>query len=571
MSRPLRLLAALFLGSLLLLGDGADDAYIRIYNRIQQADASRESGRLSEAREGYIEARRGLLALQQNFAGWNDRVVGFRLRYVTEKLEALKDIPAPTPPAAGAATNGPAAPERVEIAPNGEVLAQFEQLNGQIRQLANEKRLLEAKLREALTAQPAPVDPREFQAAIERITALQSTNKVLIDQLETQQAERRNLVEKVLVDEAREALTEANRKLLDQQNSVGRIEREKREIEERLKKLQEGTLKSLQGENSALKQQVGELKSDTDRGRQVAELAGKLSKLQAELEETRKRDQQLAAEKAALERQVEDLKARSAEEGIIKIQKLESDLAAARLSANRSAAEAEVITLALAKEKQARGDLELANKSLQDRVQELTQGLSRDADSIKTLQATLASERSERETLQAELKAAEAKLAAAQKSASGEPVDPAARSSESQAAKAEIVRLRTALKEGAEREAEMKVALRQAEEWRGRFLKEKADLEKRLASALAAAPQAPPKTAPGAATASATNAPTAAAAAKSLTRLEAKVRELEKEREKLTRKVQELTRASQQGLAVTRGWRMVTPRERAEEFHRTRR
>lgn len=570
MSRLLRLLVALFVGSLLLLGDGADDAYIRIYNRIQQADANREAGRLAEAREGYSDARRGLLALQQNFAGWNDRVVSFRLRYVSEKLEGLKDVPAPAPVPA-AATNAPATPERVELAPSGEVLAQFEQLNGQIRLLANEKRLLEAKLREALTAQPAPVDPREFQAAIERITSLQSTNKVLIQQLETQQAERRNLVEKVLVDEAREALTEANRKLLDQQNSVGRIEREKKEVEERLRKLQDGTVKTLQSENSALKQQVGELKTDTDRGRQVAELAGKLSKLQSELEETRKRDQQLAAEKSALERQVEDLKARSSEEGFLKIKKLEADLAAARLSANRSAAEADVITVALAKEKQARGDLELANKSLQDRVQELTQGLSRDAESIKTLQATLASERSERETLQAELKSAEAKLAAAQKASSGEAADPTLRSSEMLAAKTEIVRLRTALKEGAEREAEMKVALRQSEEWRGRFLKEKADLEKRLGAALAAAPQAPAKAAPAAPSPGPSTNAVAAPSAKVLTRLEAKVRELEKERENLAKKVQELTRASQQGLAITRGWRMVTPRERAEEFNRPRR
>lgn len=560
MSRFLRFLAVLSLGALLTRGEGADDAYIRIYNLLQQADANSGAGRLNEAREGYNEARRGLLALQQNFPRWNDRVVNFRLRYVTEKLASLKDLPN-TAATASAPTNAPA-PATAELAPNGEVLAQFEQLNGQIRRLADEKQRLEAKLREALTAQPAPVDPREFQAAIEKITSLQSTNKVLVQQLETQEAERRNLVEKVLVDEAREALNEANRKLLEQQGSVGRIEREKKEIEDRLKKLQDVTVKSLQTENTALKQQVGELKSDTDRGRQVAELAGKLSKLQTELEDTKRRNEQIAAEKSALERQVEDLKARSAEEGILNIKKLEADLAAARLSASRSSAEAELIAVALNKEKQARSDLEMANKSLQGRVEELTRGLASDAESLKTLQSTLAAERAEKESMQAELKAAEEKLLALGRADGSTQTPGGASAADLAAAKAEINRLRAAMKEGAEREAALTVAVRQAEEWRGRFLREKSDLEKRLAAALAANP-------PAAAAPSASTPPPAVA--KNLARLETRVRDLEKERASLAKKVEELTKASQQGLAVTRGWRMVSPRERTEEFHRLRR
>ncbi len=560
MSRFLRFLAVLSLGALLVRGEGADDAYIRIYNLLQQADANSGAGRLNEAREGYNEARRGLLALQQNFPRWNDRVVNFRLRYVTEKLATLKDLPN-TAASASAPTNAPA-PATAELAPNGEVLAQFEQLNGQIRRLADEKQRLEAKLREALTAQPAPVDPREFQAAIEKITSLQSTNKVLVQQLETQEAERRNLVEKVLVDEAREALNEANRKLLEQQGSVGRIEREKKEIEDRLKKLQDVTVKSLQTENSALKQQVGELKTDTDRGRQVAELAGKLSKLQTELEETKRRNEQIAAEKSALERQVEDLKARSAEEGILNIKKLEADLAAARLSASRSSAEAELIAVALNKEKQARSDLEMANKSLQGRVEELTRGLASDAESLKTLQSTLAAERAEKESMQAELKAAEEKLLALGRADGSAQAPGGASAANLATAKTEISRLRTAMKEGAEREAALTVAVRQAEEWRGRFLREKSDLEKRLAAALAANP-------PAAAAPSAS--PPPPAVTKNLARLETRVRDLEKERASLAKKVEELTKASQQGLAVTRGWRMVSPRERTEEFNRLRR
>jgi hypothetical protein len=45
MSRFLRFLAVLSLGALLVRGEGADDAYIRIYNLLQQADANSGAGR----------------------------------------------------------------------------------------------------------------------------------------------------------------------------------------------------------------------------------------------------------------------------------------------------------------------------------------------------------------------------------------------------------------------------------------------------------------------------------------------------------------------------------------------
>ena len=86
-----------------------------------------------------------------------------------------------------------------------------------------------------------------------------------MQKLESQQSERQSLVDKVLVEEAKRALGEANRKLLEQQASSKRLEKERQEIETRLKRLQDGTVKSLQTENLALKQQVGELKTETDR------------------------------------------------------------------------------------------------------------------------------------------------------------------------------------------------------------------------------------------------------------------------------------------------------------------
>ncbi|MFM7805118.1 MAG: hypothetical protein ACKPGK_11560, partial [Verrucomicrobiota bacterium] len=392
MNRVWRFLASvglgLCLGAARLSADGADDAFIRVYNLIQQADAHRETGQTSAARDAYAEAKTGLEVLRRNHPTWNERVVGYRLRYVAERLEALQKVPGPplAKPAAAATPTAPGTPKTAErLAPDGEVVAQFQQLNLEIERLAGDKKLLEARLREALSAQPAPVDPKEFQSALERITSLQSTNKALIASLERQQAERRTLVDKVVADEARAALDEANKSLLEQKVAAARIDRQRQEIEAKLKELQSGTLQALQNENSKLKEQVGELKNDTERGKQVADLAAKLGQLRIDLDETRKRNAALTTEKAALERQLEEFRARSSEESLVRIRQLEGNLALAKASAERSVASAEQIAGALAKEKQARTDLELSNQALRTKVGELTQGAEQRAAAVKTL------------------------------------------------------------------------------------------------------------------------------------------------------------------------------------------
>ncbi len=567
MTRLRRFLTHLFLGLCLgtahLCADGADDAFIRIYNLIQQAEAHRETGQWSSAREAFTEARSGLEVLRRNYPTWNERVVAYRIRYVSERLEALKA----TPEASGKPINSPApptvtasnAPPAAALAPNGEVVAQFEQLNLQIQRLSSDKELLEAKLREALSAQPAPVDPREFQSAIERITALQTTNKVLLASLEQQQTERRNLVDKVVADEARAALDEANKSLLEQKVAAGRIEKQKQEIEAKLKDLQSGPLQTLQKENSTLKQQVTELKSDTERGKQVADLAAKLTQLQIDLDESKKRNSALTSEKAGLERQLADLQARTSEESLAKIRQLENSLALAKANADRSLAQAELLAGTLAKEKQTRTDLELSNQALKTKVNDLTRGAEQRADAVKTLETALAAEKAEREIVRAELAATERKLAAATSAATNTAaVDANVRATELATLRTEVWKIRASLKEGVAREAELKTALSTEREFRERLTREKAALEKRLASALKAGPT------PEAPVATQDN-------SKALAKMVTRVRKLEEERDALQQRLQKLTQTTQTRLATGVAWRAVTAREQIEEFHRRRR
>jgi chromosome segregation ATPase len=501
--------------------------------------------------------------LRRNYPTWNERVVAYRIRYVSERLEALKTAAE----ASGKSTNQPAvsalaasnAPPAAALAPNGEVVAQFEQLNLQIQRLSSDKELLEAKLREALSAQPAPVDPREFQSAIERITALQTTNKVLLASLEQQQTERRNLVDKVVADEARAALDEANKNLLEQKVAAGRIEKQKQEIEAKLKDLQAGPLQTLQKENSTLKQQVTELKSDTERGKQVADLAAKLTQIQIDLDESKKRNSALTSEKAGLERQLAELQARTSEESLAKIRQLENSLALAKANADRNLAQAELIAGTLAKEKQTRTDLELSNQALKTKINDLTRGAEQRADAVKTLETALAAEKAEREVVRAELAATERKLAAATSASTNTAaVDASVRSTELATLRTEVWKIRASLKEGASREAELRTALSTEREFRERLAREKTALEKRLTMALKTSPTP--------------EAPVAAKdTSKALAKMETRVRKLEEERDALQQRLQKLTQTTQTRLATGAVWRAVTAREQSEEFHRRRR
>lgn len=561
MIRLWRYVASLILGLCLgasgLSADGADDAFIRIYNLIQQADAHRETGQFSAAQEAYTEAKAGLEVLRRNYPAWNERVVGYRMRYVAERLDALKKLPESAAKPAGAVAAPAKAPPRAgeSLAPEGEVVAQFQQLNLEIERLAADKKVLEARLREALSAQPAPVDPREFQSALERITALQSTNKALIASLERQEAERRTLVDKVVADEARAALDEANKNLLEQKVAAARIEKQRQDIEAKLKELQSGALQNLQNENSKLRQQVGELKNDTERGKQVADLAAKLGQLRIDLDETRKRNASLTTEKAALERQLEELRARSSEESLARIRQLEGSLALAKANAERSLTSAEQIAGALAKEKQARTDLELSNRTLQAKVGELTRGAEQRAASVKSLEAALAAEKAEREAARAELATMERKLAAATAaSTNSAAVDASVRGTEVATLRTEVWKLRASIKDGAAREAELRSTLTTEREFRQRLIREKADLEKRLAAAMKASPALDTPATPKEAT-------------KALAKMETRVRKLEEERDALQQRLQKLTQTTQNRLASGASWRAVTAREQAERFH----
>src|SRR5260221_8480912 len=200
------ILAFLALVAPMARAEGSDDQYIQIFNAIQQGDSLNERGESTNAMAKYTEAQTALQRFQTDYPTWNPKIVKFRIEYVGAKIAELsaKKSPAsvavptnapaaPTAPTASLAvsitspprrppTNAPAETAKPPIpavipppAPtvSTELENQVKVLQDQVRQIQMDNVVLEAKLKEALSAQPAAVDPRELARAQGQIMGLE--------------------------------------------------------------------------------------------------------------------------------------------------------------------------------------------------------------------------------------------------------------------------------------------------------------------------------------------------------------------------------------------------------------
>lgn len=149
----------LLLGVLSVRAVGLDDHYVLIFNLIQEADNLNETGQIRPALDKYAQAQQALERFRTTFPGWNEKVINYRLNYVATKIAPLAAKLPPdktTPPTLGAVTNRPAP------AVTSDIDNQFKVLTDEIQRLEANNKLLTAKLKEALSVQPAGVDPRKW-------------------------------------------------------------------------------------------------------------------------------------------------------------------------------------------------------------------------------------------------------------------------------------------------------------------------------------------------------------------------------------------------------------------------
>jgi Tfp pilus assembly protein PilF len=314
---------------------GTDDQYIAIYNLIQQGDALSERGDQESALAKYTDAQEELKAFQVNNPDWYTKVVKYRLNYLNSKisgLSAAKPVPqapppspSPAPPIVAKETNHEpvkAAPATVtaaaptpaaQAATNSNTALstaedQIKALQEQIRNVESDKSLLEAKLKEALAAQPAAADPRELAKAQEQINELQKQNELLnasLAQAKTNAAQGNPAA----LEETRKALEEANRKVAQMTEANASLTMEKQAMEARFKTLStsaDPNLAALREENQLLKKQLADIKSKDGAAPQSGDLDARLKEAQSQLAVLQSEKEMWRLEKLALQNQLKD-------------------------------------------------------------------------------------------------------------------------------------------------------------------------------------------------------------------------------------------------------------------------
>jgi Flp pilus assembly protein TadD len=141
-----------------------DDQFVRIYGLIQQADALASSNQAREAQAKYLEAQAALEKFEAAFPNWNEKIISYRKHYLAEKLAGPGVAARPAAAPAAAAETLEARAGRLE-----------EELN----KLRTERDALAARLREALSAQPAAARPSDLAKAQARIQELERENERL--------------------------------------------------------------------------------------------------------------------------------------------------------------------------------------------------------------------------------------------------------------------------------------------------------------------------------------------------------------------------------------------------------
>ncbi|MEY4387958.1 MAG: repeat containing protein [Verrucomicrobiota bacterium] len=421
-----RFLAALFalllFSGLMVRAAGPEDQYIGIYFQIQQGDTAQADGKLAEAAARYTEAREGLVRLQKSYPTWQNNVVNFRLEYLAKKLALTGPPPAPATPITSKPAPVTGADAGTEASP------QMNVLQSQVQALQANNAALQAKLREALSARPANVDPAAVEQAEARLREMAKENELLKATLASRPTVADPNTESKMAAELRRQMEDMRQQLAAESARSAALLREKGDLQDRLDKT--NTSPSDTNSRKALERQLEEANRKLEHQRLVAEqlakektgLLTRISSLETEVAATKA----LREENALLKKQVVDLQNNPS------VNTITNDLAR-RLTA----AEAQIAAL-----QSERDLLRMEKGALEDRVKQLLKDAAskpvvvaaaprpEDAKRIRELE-------SQRDSLQRQLDAAVTELAKNQRGA-GEKADDLAKQLSSLRAKIDV-------------------------------------------------------------------------------------------------------------------------------------
>jgi tetratricopeptide (TPR) repeat protein len=290
---------------------GPDDQYIVIYSLMQQAETLDRSGQPRQALAQYVQVQGELQKFQRIYPDWSPRIVNFRLNYLAEKIAEVtaklpvipqSGTPPPAPPPPGAASSTSAA----------DLEAQFGALHEQVQKLQVDNTTLQAKLQEALAAQPAAIDSRELTQARAKIRSLMKENdllKVSLAQGTAGTAMGPAVAESDALKLAELALAEANQKLAGQTARANKLALENQALQSRVQALlaSPDTIQALREENALLKKQIADFKPAAPDPAEAARLNSELNGMRKQIAALQAASAVGFLEKSALENRVRQL------------------------------------------------------------------------------------------------------------------------------------------------------------------------------------------------------------------------------------------------------------------------
>ena len=300
-----------------------DDQYVRIYNLIQQADALNNSRQSTEALTKYLEAQGALQKLQKLNPEWSPKVVNYRLTYLADKIAGISaNVPAPVAPVdvkppVVAPKSPPAAPAMVPATVVSDLERQMASFQNELSRLQADKTVLEAKLKEALATQPAAIDPRELTKAQEKTQSLLKENELLKTTLATAQSKPAPGLDTKALDETKLALTEANRRLVEQTERANTLATEKSALQKRTEELAASAVNpaELATAKSALAEANRKLAAQTEAAGKLATENSTLQARVTSLAASAEAADALRAENQLLKNQLTEAKAATAAAG----------------------------------------------------------------------------------------------------------------------------------------------------------------------------------------------------------------------------------------------------------------
>ncbi len=289
----------------------ADEKYIAIYGVVQQAENLATTGEPSQALTSLTEAQAQLQRFQQHYPAWNPGIINYRLDDLAKKIAGLKAqlaaVNAPVSPAT--TTNGAVVAEAVK-SPSPE-----ENLRAELAAVQSENQTLQAKLKEALSVQPAAVDAGELARAQEQIRSLMKEND-LLKAAQPAASGKNSGLDTNGISGLHRQLAEAFKKYADEHSRAEKLVAENAALQRNLRRAggQDATaLDLLQSENGRLKAQLAALQSAGNDAAAAAELTAKLKAARTQIASLQTEVATDSLEKGALENRVKQLAAEVAE------------------------------------------------------------------------------------------------------------------------------------------------------------------------------------------------------------------------------------------------------------------